>query len=240
MDCIDCHNVVAHRMSPTPEQAVDEAIAVGRITAGCPSSGAKAYACVKASYPTSGRGRGRDRRGAAEVLFLDRPRHRPRSVTDAVAALQTIYRRKCFLSMKVTFGTYPDNLGHLTSSGCFRCHDGSHNAKDGTRSARLRVLPQADRATLEDAGPPAPSSASTRGCSVDLTVARCSATHLEGLLRRVWIRQGIVGDAIPVRRPIASINLRKHDSLEIAREESAMPGDSDPLTARCRRRARRR
>ena len=34
--------------------------------------------------------------------------------------------------MKVTFGTYPDNVGHITSSGCFRCHDGGHTAKDGT------------------------------------------------------------------------------------------------------------
>ena len=26
MDCIDCHNVVAHRIAPTAERAVDEAI----------------------------------------------------------------------------------------------------------------------------------------------------------------------------------------------------------------------
>ena len=32
MDCIDCHNVVAHRISPTAERAVDEAIAAGRIS----------------------------------------------------------------------------------------------------------------------------------------------------------------------------------------------------------------
>ncbi len=53
-------------------------------------------------------------------------------VTGAVAALQNIYRRNVFPEMKVTFGTYPDNLGHTTSSGCFRCHDGSLVAKDGT------------------------------------------------------------------------------------------------------------
>jgi hypothetical protein len=53
-------------------------------------------------------------------------------VTSAVAALQTIYRRNVFPVMKVTFGTYPDNVGHTTSSGCFRCHDGSLTAKDGT------------------------------------------------------------------------------------------------------------
>jgi hypothetical protein len=32
----------------------------------------------------------------------------------------------------VTFGTYPDNLGHITTPGCVRCHDGTHVAKDGT------------------------------------------------------------------------------------------------------------
>ena len=45
---------------------------------------------------------------------------------------RTVYRRNVFPEMKVTFGTYPDNIGHTTSSGCFRCHDGSLVAKDGT------------------------------------------------------------------------------------------------------------
>ena len=53
-------------------------------------------------------------------------------VAGAVTSLQNIYRRNVFPVMKVTFGTYPDNLGHITSTGCFRCHDGSHTAKDGT------------------------------------------------------------------------------------------------------------
>jgi hypothetical protein len=34
--------------------------------------------------------------------------------------------------MAVTWGVYKDNLGHITSNGCFRCHDESHVAKDGT------------------------------------------------------------------------------------------------------------
>src|SRR4029450_13649534 len=52
--------------------------------------------------------------------------------TGAFTALQDIYRRNVFPDMKVTFGTYPDNVGHTTSSGCFRCHDGSLVAKDGS------------------------------------------------------------------------------------------------------------
>ena len=47
-------------------------------------------------------------------------------------ALQHLYGRSVFPSMKVTFGTYADNLGHNDFPGCFRCHDDSHKAKDGT------------------------------------------------------------------------------------------------------------
>ena len=50
----------------------------------------------------------------------------------SVAALQTIYQRNVFPVMNVTFGVYPDNIGHMASQGCFRCHDGSHTAKDGS------------------------------------------------------------------------------------------------------------
>jgi hypothetical protein len=33
--------------------------------------------------------------------------------------------------MKITWGTYPDNLGHTDFPGCFRCHDGNHSSADG-------------------------------------------------------------------------------------------------------------
>ena len=33
--------------------------------------------------------------------------------------------------MKITWGTYPNNLGHEDFLGCFRCHDGNHAASDG-------------------------------------------------------------------------------------------------------------
>ena len=107
------------------------------------------------------------RRRAAAESGLSRSRTRPRgdrrgiarrSMRRAAASIDAARRQAvdvaagpstaatCFPSMKVTLGVYPDNLGHTTSAGCFRCHDGSHMAKDGTTiSARLRVLPQADR-----------------------------------------------------------------------------------------------
>ena len=44
--------------------------------------------------------------------------------------------------MKVTWGTYPNNIGHNNFPGCFRCHDGNHTSKDGQdHHQRLRRLP---------------------------------------------------------------------------------------------------
>jgi hypothetical protein len=34
--------------------------------------------------------------------------------------------------MKVGWGTYQNNIGHLNFPGCFRCHDDNHKAKDGS------------------------------------------------------------------------------------------------------------
>jgi hypothetical protein len=36
----------------------------------------------------------------------------------------------------VTWGTYPNNLGHTDFPGCFRCHDGSHTTADGKTIAQ--------------------------------------------------------------------------------------------------------
>jgi hypothetical protein len=50
--------------------------------------------------------------------------NRPRAVGELVA----IYNRNVFPDLKVTWGTYPNNLGHTDFPGCFRCHDGSHSS----------------------------------------------------------------------------------------------------------------
>jgi hypothetical protein len=39
-----------------------------------------------------------------------------------------------FPELKVTWGTYPNDLGHTDSPGCFRCHDGSHATADGKKT----------------------------------------------------------------------------------------------------------
>jgi len=132
MDCIDCHNVVAHSVAQTPEQAVDRAIATGRIARGLPFVRREGVRLIKASHATEDDAVRAIGDGLQQFYASAGSATDAAAVADAVTSLQNIYRRNVFPVMKVTFGTYPDNVGHTTSSGCFRCHDGGHTAKDGT------------------------------------------------------------------------------------------------------------
>jgi nitrate/TMAO reductase-like tetraheme cytochrome c subunit len=132
MDCIDCHNVVAHRIAPTAEQAVDRAIASGALPQDLPFVRREGVRLVQAKYNDTEtamagiaeglRGFYKTQSGTVDAATLER----------AVTSLQSIYSRNVFPAMNVTFGVYPDNLGHTTSAGCFRCHDGSLTTRSGT------------------------------------------------------------------------------------------------------------
>jgi len=52
-------------------------------------------------------------------------------VKSSSESVLAIYDRNIFPDMGVTWGKYPVNIGHTDFPGCFRCHDGSHSAKNG-------------------------------------------------------------------------------------------------------------
>jgi hypothetical protein len=131
MDCIDCHNTVGHPISPTPELAVDRAIAAAMISHELPFARRESVKLVTASYPTQEEGVRAIEQGLRD-FYKSRPVDQ-QALAKTVGAVQEIYRRNVFPSMKVTWGSYPNNLGHITSNGCMRCHDDSHEAKDGSK-----------------------------------------------------------------------------------------------------------
>ena len=134
MDCMDCHNRPAHTFEPSAERAVDNAIALGQIPRDLPFARREAVAVLKTEY------RSRDAAFAGmEAKLLER--YRPRT-TDAaalariIAGVQGLYARNVFPAMKVGWGTYPNNIGHVAFQGCFRCHDDNHKAPDGKTIAQ--------------------------------------------------------------------------------------------------------
>jgi nitrate/TMAO reductase-like tetraheme cytochrome c subunit len=123
MDCISCHNRVGHAV-PTPARAVDEAMAEGKISTDLPFIKRDGVAILNGDYPTQ---EAADE--AIEGLRGKYPLTAPgqaEKVTKAIEELKLQYRLIATPAMKVQSETYPDNLGHQTSPGCFRCHDGAH------------------------------------------------------------------------------------------------------------------
>jgi nitrate/TMAO reductase-like tetraheme cytochrome c subunit len=131
MDCIDCHNRPAHTMFFSAERAIDTAIAQGRIPRELAFVRRESVAAVKASYPDAQSGRDRIASRLRDFYAM-RPGTDARLVRRAVAGAQQVWSENVFPAMHVQWGTYANNIGHVDSPGCFRCHDDDHTASDGT------------------------------------------------------------------------------------------------------------
>ena len=134
MDCMDCHNRPSHQIAASAEKAVDGALAIGTIPRTLPWVRRQAVQLLKASYPSQQAadvaiesGLRTFYRNGYNTLYMGRRQEIERAVQD----VRTIYNRNVFPDMNVTFGTYPNNVGHIDFPGCFRCHDDNHKSKDG-------------------------------------------------------------------------------------------------------------
>jgi hypothetical protein len=131
MDCVDCHNMVGHRIWPTAEQAVDQALAASPASRQLPFARRESVRVLKATYSGDDEALQAIDRGL-RGFYESHGGVEQAAVAKTIETVQGVYRHNNFPSMKVTWGSYPDNTGHTTSNGCFRCHDGAHTAKDGT------------------------------------------------------------------------------------------------------------
>jgi nitrate/TMAO reductase-like tetraheme cytochrome c subunit len=134
MDCIDCHNRPAHSFI-TAEEAIDQAMAAGSISPDLPWVHKEGLMLLQAGY-ASQEDAGRQIPAQLEAYYRT---SNPAVLTTKAALVQaagaelvTLYDQNVFPFMKVTWGTHPNNIGHMSYPGCFRCHDGDHVTADGT------------------------------------------------------------------------------------------------------------
>jgi Cytochrome c7 and related cytochrome c len=126
MDCMDCHNRPSHVIEATPERAVNASMARGAIPVDLPFVHREALKALKAGNPSLLRDFYRGQ--LPQVLAA-----KSQDVERAAAGVADLHRRNVFPAMNVTFGTYPNNIGHVDSPGCFRCHDDEHKSQDGKK-----------------------------------------------------------------------------------------------------------
>jgi hypothetical protein len=134
MDCMDCHNRPAHTFTATPERAIDEAIARGVIDRRLPYVRREAVAAIRAEYATRDDAFEGIARALHEFYRAEYPNRFAidrASIDRAVDAAREAYRRNVFPTMLLGWGTYPNELGHVDSPGCFRCHTDEHATRTG-------------------------------------------------------------------------------------------------------------
>jgi nitrate/TMAO reductase-like tetraheme cytochrome c subunit len=133
MDCMDCHNEATH-IFQTAQDAINEAMLDGSPNPALPGVHKTGLKLIQAQYGSQAEAATSITSGLEEFYRTQYPAvwSGQRSQVDAAArTLVAIYQRNVFPDMKVTWGAYPNNIGHNSFPGCFRCHDGNHTSKDG-------------------------------------------------------------------------------------------------------------
>ena len=134
MDCIDCHNRAAHTMQ-TAEDALNRAMAEGAVSPELPFMHKKGLELLKANYATEDDARQKIPAGLEAFYRSEHPEvmaSKANLIKSSAEGLVNIFTHNTFPDMKVTWGTHPNHIGHQSYPGCFRCHDGEHNAQNGT------------------------------------------------------------------------------------------------------------
>ena len=128
-----CHNRQGHAIATTRERAVDDALARGLIPRTLPFVRREVLAALTdvSGEPDAVRQRIADRLRASYATQGPPAGTNGGDVDQAIAAAQRVYTGNVFPRMNVAWGTYPTQLGHTDSNGCFRCHDELHKSKDG-------------------------------------------------------------------------------------------------------------
>ncbi len=138
MDCIDCHNRPAHHF-PAPFILVNKAMLDGRIDANIPLIKEKSVEVLSEKYTSQTEASAAINEELGTYYknsYKDFYKKNKNKVEQSIKNIISLYQNNFFPEMNARWDAYPINIGHLTSPGCFRCHDNKHESSEG------KVIPQ--------------------------------------------------------------------------------------------------
>ena len=133
MDCIDCHNRPTHHYNP-PAKLVNRAMSLEQVSQDLPDIKWLLVELMSMDYGTTEEALAAIEAGVNKHYAEDHPdivESRAEDIADAIAVAQRLFSTNIFPDMKVNWREFPDHIGHLTTPGCFRCHDGLHETESG-------------------------------------------------------------------------------------------------------------
>lgn len=133
LDCIDCHNRPSHVYN-VPNKVVNAFMKFGKIDKSIPYIKSVAVQTLESGHISQEHSL-KDINDAVLGYYRS---HYPEVVTTkynslikSIKSMNTIFKNNYFPNMKVSWRKYPNNIGHLYSKGCFRCHDNKHVSPEG-------------------------------------------------------------------------------------------------------------
>ena len=134
MDCLDCHNRPSHNYN-APQNFIDKSMSEGKISTELPAIKMAAMQALHQDYPT------KDSAFYAiqtqinewfESGYPDIAESKKEEIAQAILEIQNGYANNIFPFMKASWKEYPNNIGHMESDGCYRCHNNRHATETGT------------------------------------------------------------------------------------------------------------
>ncbi|MCC6987546.1 MAG: NapC/NirT family cytochrome c [Acidobacteria bacterium] len=133
MDCTDCHSRPSHAFAPSAERAADAALALDPQSRSLPFARREVVRALKTEAPSKDEALTAIDAGLRAFYSGSQMAARPADadIDRVVRVTKALYASNVFPQMKITWGSYRNELGHIDSPGCFRCHDEEKATEDG-------------------------------------------------------------------------------------------------------------
>jgi len=132
MDCVDCHNRPTH-IFYGPEESIDRALSHGEIDNTLPfirKVGLEALIGAE-QQPDPEAFIRQQVTGFYEEQYAEVLSTRKETVDSAINRMHGLFRRNVFPKMSLGWNAHKNNISHVNSPGCFRCHDDGHKSVEG-------------------------------------------------------------------------------------------------------------
>jgi nitrate/TMAO reductase-like tetraheme cytochrome c subunit len=135
MDCVDCHNRPTH-IYEMPDRGMDRVMHENTALASLPFFKKQGVELLKGNYASQEVAEKEIPAKLAAYYKQSYPNVKPELVEAGGKAVFSVYARNVFPEMRLTWGSYTNNIGHMDFPGCFRCHDDGH-VQSGSAGIKL-------------------------------------------------------------------------------------------------------
>ncbi|MFZ2864748.1 MAG: NapC/NirT family cytochrome c [Ignavibacteriaceae bacterium] len=133
MDCIDCHNRPSH-IYHQPDKMMNKMMAGNQIDETLPFIKSLSVEVLEDKYFTKQQALESIQQRINDFYIANYPdiyKSKKENISKSIEVVKAIYARNYFTYMNADWKHFPNNISHVYTPGCFRCHDGNHISDDG-------------------------------------------------------------------------------------------------------------